>query len=274
MKMLPSLDARAGAREALLAAAALLAMLTVSKHLARAIGFGEIWFTAVAAFQLYAPIWLAQRRGEAPEVYALHAHGMILGPLAALRARLVRARRARRSRGRASRISRILASYARGARLNGQALQADLGRALLTMLVTFPPFLLAHHGYQLWRGASGYHFAVPPDLLDIFLKNTFLVALPEEMFYRGFLEHRLDRLWPTVRWFVVPLSRTVVLASALFALGHFLGEYNPARLGPFFPAFVFSMLVRRGGSMAGAVFYHGASNAFSALLFAGYAGSR
>lgn len=270
MTMLPRLDARAGAREALIAAAALLLLLLVGKHLARAVGGGEVWFTAIAAFQLYVPLWLVQRRGEAPEAYALHAHGLILGPLSALRARIVRARRAGKRRGRPSFVARALASYARGASLHPRALIRDLGFGVLAMIVTFPPFLLAHHLWQMNFGATGYRFVVPPDILATFLKNTFLVALPEEMFYRGFLEHRLERLWPTRRWLVVPLGRTVVVASALFALGHFLGEYNPARLGPFFPAFVFSLLVRRGGSLAGAVLYHGASNAFSAMLYAGY----
>jgi uncharacterized protein len=270
VKLLPPLDARAGAREALWATGALLLLLLVGKHLASAVGFGEVWFTAIAAFQLYVPLWLVQRRGEAPEAYALHAHGLILGPLAALRARIVRARRQGKGRGRASALSRFLAGYARGAKLNGGALGRDVGRALLAMLVTFPPFLIAHHFWQLQFGAAGYRLVIPHDLAETFLKNTFLVALPEEMFYRGFLEHRLERLWPTRRWLIVPIGRTVVLASALFALGHFLGEYNPARLAPFFPAFVFSMLVRRGGSLAGGVLYHGAANAFSALLYAGY----
>ena len=91
------------------------------------------------------------------------------------------------------------------------------------------------------------------------------------MLYRGFLELRLERLWPT-RWHVwlIPVSRTVILASALFALGHFLGEYHPARLGPFFPAFVFSALTRRSQSITGAVVFHGAANAFSTVLLAGY----
>jgi len=78
VRVLPPLDARAGAREALFATGALLSMLLVGKHLARAVGFGEVWFTAIAAFQLYVPLWLVQRRGEAPEAYALHAHGLIL----------------------------------------------------------------------------------------------------------------------------------------------------------------------------------------------------
>ncbi|MBI1949158.1 MAG: CPBP family intramembrane metalloprotease [Deltaproteobacteria bacterium] len=270
-RALPHLDARSGAREALIAAAVLLVLLGAGKHLVRAVGAGEIIFTVIAGFQIYVPLWLIQRRGEAPESYALHAHGLLLGPVAALRRRLVHARRRRRSRGRPTRLARLLSLYGRGAKLRGGPLVRDLGLALGIALLVFPPFAIGHHYWQQAFGAGAFAFRVPDDLVATLLKNVFLVALPEEMFYRGFLEHRLERLWPTrVHVWLIPISRTVILASALFALGHFLGEYHPARLGPFFPAFVFSALTRRSGSITGAVVFHGASNAFSALLLAGY----
>lgn len=270
-RALPALTPREGAREALVAAAVLLLLLGGGKHLVRAVGLGEVIFTVIAGFQIYVPLWLIQRRGEAPEAYALHAHGLLLGPVAALRRRVVQARRRRRGRGRPSRLARTLALYGRGARLRAGPLGRDLGLALLLALITFPPFAVGHHYWQQAFGAGAWAFRVPDDLLVTLAKNVFLVALPEEMFYRGFLEHRLERLWPTrLRVLLIPLSRTVILASALFALGHFLGEYNPARLGPFFPAFVFSALTRRSQSICGAVVYHGSSNAFSALLLAGY----
>ncbi len=268
---LPQLDARAGAREALVAAAVLLVLLGGGKHLVRAVGLGEVIFTIIAGFQIYVPLWLIQRRGEAPEAYALHAHGLLLGPVAALRRRLVRARRRARSRGRPSRVARVLALYGRGARLRPGPLARDLGLALLLAVICFPPFALGHHYWQQAFGAGHFAFRVPADILATLAKNVFLVALPEEMFYRGFLEHRLERWWPTrLHVWLIPVSRTVILASALFALGHFLGEYHPARLGPFFPAFLFSALTRRSRSITGAVVFHGASNAFSALLLAGY----
>src|SRR5437879_2583090 len=91
--MLPRLDDRDGAREGLVAAVVLVVLLGAGKHVVSAVGYSEIFFTLVAGFQIYVPLWLIQRRGEAPEAYAIHAHGLLLGPVAALRARLVRARR-------------------------------------------------------------------------------------------------------------------------------------------------------------------------------------
>jgi len=261
----------AGAREALVATAGLLCALAIGKPLAKATGLGDIIFTLIAAYQLYVPLLLIQRRGESPESHGVHAHGVLLGPVAALRSIWVRRTRRRRRRGRPNAFARLLAHYGRGARLRGHAFLEDIGRAALMGALFFPWFLAGHHGWQLLLGHGFHAIDVPADLHLVLLKNTFLIALPEELFYRGFVEHRLERLWPTRRAaFGIPLGRAVVIASALFALGHFLGEWNPARLGPFFPAFLFSLLTRRSGSIAGGVCFHGLSNAVSFLAASWY----
>lgn len=263
------------AKEALAAAAGLMAVLWGGKHLAPIVPLGgDLVFTAAAAYQLYVPLWLIQGAGELPESHRIHIHGLLLGGVQALRRRRVAARRQRGAR-RAGHLDRALAHYGRHAYFRPRALLADLGRALLVALITFLPFAVGHHFWQQWLAPEGISLrfvpTVPNDLPSVVLKNVLLVGLPEELFYRGFVETRLDRVWPVRRTlFGIPLGRSVVLASALFALGHFVGEYNPARLGPFFPAFVFSMLTRKSGSIAGAVAYHGLSNAFSYTLLKGY----
>jgi hypothetical protein len=260
-----------GAREALWASLGLLLALAIGKPLAKATGLGDVIFTLIAAYQLYVPLWLVQRAGEAPESHAIHAHGVLLGPIAAVRALVVRRRRRRRRRGRPDALARLLAHYGRGAQLRGRAFLEDIGSAVAMGAVTFPLFVVGHHAWQGFLGRSFAAFVFPVDLHIVLLKNTFLIALPEELFYRGFVEHRLERLWPTRRFVLgIPLGRTVFVASAMFALGHFLGEWNPARLGPFFPAFLFSLLTRRSRSITGAVCYHGMSNAFSHLASSWY----
>ena len=284
-------SAEGGAREALAATALLLLSLWIGKHVAAvAGGIAPVIFTAIAALQLYLPLWMIQRAGELPESHHIHAHGSLLAPLAALRRMLV-GRRRRRGRAAwwpllpaqattgAPRLVRrrrratmeLLASYARGAVWRPRALVRDLGGVVVISAIVFPLFALGFHGWMTVMGHAPRGFRVPDDLLEFWAKNTLLIALPEELFYRGFLETRLERWWPTKRSVLgIPLGRTVFLASALFALGHFLGEYNPARLGPFFPAFLFSALTRRGGSIMGAVIFHGLCNTFSHLLAAGY----
>jgi membrane protease YdiL (CAAX protease family) len=66
------------------------------------------------------------------------------------------------------------------------------------------------------------------------------------------------------------IGLAAVVAAALFALGHFLGEWNPLRLGPFFPALVFAWLRKRTGSVTGAVAFHAACNVYGEVLFALY----
>lgn len=269
-------QAQNGAREALQAALGLLLVLAVGKSVAGFIPFGaDAVFTLAAAYQLYVPLWLIQRRGELPESHLIHVHGLLLGTVAAVRRRVVLARLKAGKKKRTAKDD-WLAHYGRGATFRPRALAEDLGRAVLVAVITFAPFAVGHHFWQVMLAGDAAHVVyrptVPVDIFGIVLKNVFLVALPEELFYRGFLETRLERVWPTKRYIAgVPLGRAVILASAMFALGHWLGEWgNPARLAPFFPAFVFSMLTRRGGSIAGAVLYHGLSNGFSATLLAGY----
>jgi len=65
------------------------------------------------------------------------------------------------------------------------------------------------------------------------------------------VQTRLVRAWPP--WatrFGVPIGWAIVVTSGLFALGHYVGEWgNPARLGPFFPALLFSAMRARSGSI-------------------------
>ena len=264
-------------RQALLFAAGLIGILAVGKTLVNFVGVPAIVndaiFTLAAGFQLYVPLWSIQREGKLPESHAIHVHGLLLGPIASLRARTVRSRRRTGKKKRTS-LDRTLAYYGRGATFRPRELLLDIGRALLVAIITFAPFAV---GYVLWRELLAgpqydvaWRWALPADFAQLFLTNLFLVALPEEAFYRGYLEHRLERWKKTSRTFLwIPLGIAPIVASGIFALGHFAGEWtSPYRLAPFFPAFVFSALTRKSNSIAGAVLYHALSNCFSAMLAA------
>ena len=55
-------------------------------------------------------------------------------------------------------------------------------------------------------------------------------------------------------------------ASALFALGHLLVDFNPLRLAVFFPALVFGWMRQATGSILAGTLFHAASNLVSELL--------
>ena len=102
--------------------------------------------------------------------------------------------------------------------------------------------------------------------------HFFGVALPEETFYRGFLLTVFQSVWvPTKTLLGVPFGRAVIVTNLFFALGHFIGEWNPMRFGPFFPGLIFAWLFNATGSIWGAVLFHALSNVFGEVLALGYA---
>ncbi|MBN1945064.1 MAG: CPBP family intramembrane metalloprotease [Bradymonadales bacterium] len=88
-----------------------------------------------------------------------------------------------------------------------------------------------------------------------------LVALPEEFFYRGYIQTRLDAIFPA-RWHLGPfhLSPAILITSLLFALGHFLIGLEPQRLAVFFPSLLFGWLRDRSRGLAAPIVFHAACN--------------
>ena len=104
--------------------------------------------------------------------------------------------------------------------------------------------------------------------------HLFGVALPEETFYRGFLLTVFQSVWvPTTTVFGVRFGKAAIITNLFFALGHFIGEWNPLRFGPFFPGLIFAWLFNATGSIWGAVLFHALSNVFGEVLALGYATS-
>jgi membrane protease YdiL (CAAX protease family) len=108
------------------------------------------------------------------------------------------------------------------------------------------------------------------------LDQLLVVALPEELFYRGFLQTRLgDALGRDdgPRVLGVRLGRAFWLTQALFAAGH-LAELHVWRLGTFFPSILFGWLRARTGSIGASVIVHAVSNLLILVLEASFFGRR
>lgn len=99
-------------------------------------------------------------------------------------------------------------------------------------------------------------------LIELILLQIFLVALPEELFYRGYLQTRLDGLVGRDRKvFGVQVNlHSLVLTSALFAIGHIVTIPNPARLAVFFPSLLFGWMRRATGGIMAPIAFHAACN--------------
>src|SRR5690606_34118321 len=144
-----------------------------------------------------------------------------------------------------------------------------LAVAAVAALVTFPPFFA---GYVFWNAPEGPFVPAPlPGLETDVLGQLLGVALPEEAFFRGYLQTAFDRVLPPRRRVLgAPLGAGLVLSSALFAVGHLLTAPDPGRLAVFFPSLVFGFLRARTGGIGAAVLFHAACNLFASYLGQSY----
>lgn len=160
--------------------------------------------------------------------------------------------------------------------------------ALAVAAATFPVFaagfwayaeLLPHLPPALARVLAPYGgtprlaLRLPPGLPLLALVQLLVVALPEELFYRGFMQTAWARSAPRrgVNVLGARLGAGFLWTQALFAVGH-LVVLEPWRLGTFFPALLFGWLRERTGGIAAPVVLHALSNVFIATLEASFYG--
>ncbi len=147
----------------------------------------------------------------------------------------------------------------------------DLAGVAIWALVVTIPFALGHHFWQSSLFGRTFTWRLPSDFLEMLAIQVFVVGLSEELFFRGYLQMRMEALWPAKRkLFGVPFGAAIVGAAAVFALAHFVGEYRPDRLGPFFPALVFGWLRTRTRTIVGAVGFHAYCNVLGDVLYTFY----
>ena len=103
------------------------------------------------------------------------------------------------------------------------------------------------------------------------LSQLVVVAIPEELFFRGYLMERLERVWPpTRRLFGAKVGWALIVSSALFAIGHVAVIPNPQRLAVFFPALLFGWMRARTGSIAAGALFHALCNILADTLHTSY----
>jgi membrane protease YdiL (CAAX protease family) len=124
-----------------------------------------------------------------------------------------------------------------------------------------------------YAGAPRLALRLPPNLPLLALVQLLVVALPEEMFYRGFVQTAWRRNAPErgVTVLGARLGHGFFATQALFAAGH-LVVLEPWRLATFFPGLLFGWLRERTGDVAAPVVLHALSNLFIATLEASFYG--
>jgi len=110
-------------------------------------------------------------------------------------------------------------------------------------------------------------------VLLLFGSQLILVAIPEEWFYRGYLQERLDETMGR-QWSILGtrLGWGWLLSSVLFALGHLVLDPRPTRLAVFFPSLLFGWMRARTGSILAPALFHAISNVWIQSLGYVYVG--
>jgi membrane protease YdiL (CAAX protease family) len=118
-----------------------------------------------------------------------------------------------------------------------------------------------------YAGAPAFDPRLPDGLPLLALVQLLVVALPEELFYRGWMQTRWARTAPGEGITVLGarLGRGFLWTQLLFAAGHLI-SLQPWRLGTFFPGLLFGWLRERTGSIAAPVVVHALSNLFMVTL--------
>lgn len=152
-------------------------------------------------------------------------------------------------------------------RLVREALVA-VAYALAAAALIYPCFWF---GFRIWWKVDGFQPAPFGPVLSDALGQLLVIALPEEAFYRGYLQTSLERdLGKRVSIFGARVGLGLLLTSAIFALGHLLTELNPARLAVFFPSLIFGFLRARTGGIGASLVFHAMCNLLSAYLLRSY----
>lgn len=148
-----------------------------------------------------------------------------------------------------------------------------------------PPSILAHFalgtlllaGYSLLHGAfalaMGLHPVAPridAGLAAALIEELLVVGVPEEAFFRGYLQTRWDlvlgRPW---RLAGARIGPGLVLQAVVFALCH-LATGDWTRLRVFFFALLAGWLRARSGSILGPAVYHAVANVWFRLLLGSF----
>lgn len=157
---------------------------------------------------------------------------------------------------------------------------------LLSVLVITPPFLAVYAWWyeqlfpavtqalcdqstsrrDMWRAVcplarqvADLHFEWrwPDDPLRLVAYHLLFVAPGEELFYRGYVQSRLDEVWAP-RWRILgaTLGPGWIVTCAVFAFGHSVVSFQWWHFAIFFPSLVFGWLrARTGHVVAGALFH-------------------
>ncbi len=149
------------------------------------------------------------------------------------------------------------------------SLHIDFLWVIAAVVLLFPP--IAFFAPWVWGiGNADYVFVFPEGYPSNIVVHLLVVALPEEVFYRGYLLGRLNDIFQSRKKILgCEVGWGLLIQAVLFAAGHFLIDFNPGRLAVFFPALAFGWLKTKRGTLGAPILFHAASNIFMDFFRAG-----
>lgn len=187
----------------------------------------------------------------------------------------------------------VVAGWRRGQDLGHYGFHAaPVGRGLvlglgIPLLVIFPLFTFGYMGFfevvcpsealrQLavpgscnrYNGFAGLSWPVLDlELAEFALVQLVVVALPEELFFRGFMLGLLERALPPRRRLLGGgIGWALVISAAAFALIHIPRDGDPRALATFFPGLMFGWMRSATGSILAPTLAHAGSNILIRIL--------
>lgn len=156
----------------------------------------------------------------------------------------------------------------------GRVARAGLRAAVVASVcfaIVVIPFTLGYKSFNGIHRPFSWSAALPS--FEEGMGQLFVIALPEEAFFRGYVQTRLDVWLPRrVSILSLPVGGSIVVTSAIFAVCHLLTIPAPARLAVFFPSLLFGALRAREGGIGANTVLHASFNLLTASLARGFAG--
>lgn len=142
----------------------------------------------------------------------------------------------------------------------------ELGVAAAIAAIVFPLYAAGY--YWWWEPTGSFELVLPSSIANLAMAQLIVVALPEEAFFRGYVQTGLTDLAKNrIRLLGVEVAPAAwLLQAALFGLVHFLVEPHPARLAVFFPGLLFGWVRAWRGGIGAAIGLHAMSNLYSEIL--------
>jgi uncharacterized protein len=136
----------------------------------------------------------------------------------------------------------------------------SVGFHLAVIVAVFVPYALGHYALLRWLSGARLHVQLPPGLAGSAFDQMLIIGLPEEFFFRGYLQTQLDQAWGKPYALLgARCGAGLPAAAALFAVCHVV-HGGPARLIVFFPGLLYGWLFARTKTVAVPAAYHAASN--------------